>query len=215
MQKSDSIIEVIQKMVQDGEPREKILQTLNDLGVKDEQATRLVLIAEADTLTLLKKEINNMVKQEFTLQKKDFEDIIKHDLKIIESEEKVMAGEVARSELKEVRAGILGEARGFEERVNKVISESQKTVSLVKVALDSLNNRMAQIELDVEQMKVHKFRKKSMFFSYAMLGTGALAFIVSLVLFWTHFGGLDVANIVVLSILLLASITLMFASILG
>jgi len=215
MQKSDSIIEVIQKMVQDGEPREKILQTLNDLGVKDEQATRLLMIAEADTLTLLKKEINNMVKQEFTLQKKDFEDIIKHDLKIIESEEKVMAGEVARSELKEVRAGILGEARGFEERVNKVISESQKTVSLVKVALDSLNNRMAQIELDVEQMKVHKFRKKSMFFSYAMLGTGALAFLVSLGLFWINFGKLDVANIVILSILLLASITLMFASILG
>ncbi|VVB74231.1 Uncharacterised protein [uncultured archaeon] len=215
MQKNDSIIEVIQKMVQDGEPREKILKTLNDLGVKDEQATRLLMIAEADTLTLLKKEINNMVKQEFSLQKKDFEDIIKHDLKIIESEEKVMAGEVARSELKDVRAGIVGEAKGFEERVNKVISESQKTVSLVKVALDSLNNRMAQIELDVEQMKVHKFRKKSMFFSYAMLGTGALAFLVSLVLFWINFSNLDVANIVVLSILLLASITLMFASILG
>jgi len=215
MAKSDSIIEIIQKMVQDGEPREKILQTLNDLGVKDEQATRLLMIAEADTLTLLKKEINNMVRQEFSLQKKDFEDIIKHDLKIIESEEKVMAGEVARSELKDVRAGILGEAKGFEERVNKVISESQKTVSLVKVALDSLNNRMAQIELDVEQMKVHKFRKKSMFFSFAMLGTGALAFLVSLGLFWINFGSLDVANIVVLSILLLASITLMFASILG
>jgi hypothetical protein len=215
MAKSDSIIEIIQKMVQDGEPREKILQTLNDLGVKDEQATRLLMIAEADTLTLLKKEINNMVRQEFSLQKKDFEDIIKHDLKIIESEEKVMAGEVARSELKDVRAGILGEAKGFEERVNKVISESQKTVSLVKVALDSLNNRMAQIELDVEQMKVHKFRKKSMFFSFAMLGTGALAFLVSLGLFWINFGSLDVANIVVLSIFLLASITLMFASILG
>jgi|GEM_PF-1135707 len=215
MAKNDSIIEVIQKMVQDGEPREKILQTLNDLGVKDEQATRLLMIAEADTLTLLKKEINTMVRQEFSVQKKDFEDIIKHDLKIIESEEKVMAGEVARSELKDVRSSIIGEAKGFEDRVNKVISESQKTVSLVKVALDSLNNRMAQIELDVEQMKVHKFRKKSMFFSYAMLATGALAFLVSLVLFWINFGKLDVANIVVLSILLLASITLMFASILG
>ena len=65
-----SIIDIIQKMVQEGQPQEKILQTLKDLGVNEEQSKRLLLIAEADTFTLLKKEINSLVKDELLLQKR-------------------------------------------------------------------------------------------------------------------------------------------------
>jgi len=215
MGKNESIIEVIQKMVQEGQPREKIILTLHDLGVNDDQAKRLLLIAEADTFTLLKKEINNLVKEEMVTQKKEFEDVIKQDLKMIEAEEKVVAGDIARAELKDVRVDVLSEAKGFEERVNKVINDSQKTVSLVKVALDSLNTRLAQNELDVEQMKVHKFRKKSMFFSYAMLALGALVLLMGAFLLFTNFDKLDIAQIVIIAVLILASITFMFASIVG
>lgn len=215
MGKNESIIEVIQNMVQEGQPREKIIQTLYELGVNDDQAKRLLLIAEADTFTLLKKEINNLVKEEMVTQKKEFDEMIKQDLKMIESEEKIAAGDIAREELKDVKTDILGEARGFEDRVNKVINDSQKTVSLVKVALDSLNSRLAQTELDVEQIKVHKFRKRSMFFSYAMLAVGAVVLIMAAFLLFINFGKLDIAQIVIIAILLLASITFMFASIVG
>ena len=211
----DSIIEIIQKMVQEGQPREKIIATLKDLGVNDEQAKRLLLIAEADTFTLLKKEINNLVKDEMFSQKKDFEDLIRKDIKSIEDEERMQVVQIASSQLKDVKTDIVNESRGFEDRVNKVINESQKTVSLVKVALDSLGNRIAQLELDVEQMKVHKFRKKSMFFSYAMLGLGAVVLVMGLAIMFTNFTALDSAQIVIITILLLASVTLMFASIIA
>ena len=62
----ESVINVIQRMVQEGQSREAILHTLNDLGVEDDQAKKLLLIAEADTFTLLKKEINALPPMSFS-----------------------------------------------------------------------------------------------------------------------------------------------------
>jgi len=215
MANQESIIDIIQRMVQEGQPREKIIQSLHDLGVNDEQAKRLLLIAEADTFTLLKKEINSMVREEIFSQKKGFEDMIHSDIKLIEDEEKIKVTELAKTQLKGVEEDIISSTKSFEGRVNKVIDESSRSVSLVKVALDSLNSRLAQMELDVEQIKVHKFRKKSMFFSYIILALGTVTLIVSMALFFVNFNTLDMAQIVTICILLLASVVLMFASIIG
>jgi len=215
MGNQESIIDIIQKMVQEGQPQEKIIQTLRDLGVNAEQAKRLLLIAESDTFTLLKKEINVMVKDELYSQKKDFEDMIHSDIKSIEDEQKNKVTDLAKIQLKGVEEDIVASTKSFEGRVNKVIDESQRSVSLVKVALDSLNSRLAQMELDVEQIKVHKFRKKSMFFSYIMLALGTVTLIVSMALFLFNFNVLDMAQVVTICILILASVVLMFASIIG
>jgi hypothetical protein len=211
----ESIIEVIQKMVQEGQPREKILQTLNDLGVSEEQSKKLLLIAEADTFTLLKKEINSLVEQEFEEQKKGFEELIHNDLKQIEEEEKGNIKALALQELGGAKEEIISESKAFEERVNKTISSSQKTVSMVKIALDSINQRISQMELDIEQLKVHKFRKKSMVFSYTMLALGTVLLCVSLFLFVFRFSEMDISQMIMIVVLLLASVTLMFASIIG
>jgi hypothetical protein len=215
MGKQESIIEVIQKMVQEGQSREKIIDTLHELGVNEEQSKRLLLIAEADTFTLLRKEINSLVKDEMVSQKKDFEELIKKDLNTIEGEEKVRLNELATKQLIGVKDDMLVESRGFEDRINKVINESQRTVSMVKVALDSLNTRIAQMEIDVEQMKVHKFRKTSVIFSYMMLALGAVLLLVACFLMLTNWGSLDASQIIIIGILMLASIVLMFASIIG
>ena len=211
----ESIINVIQKMVQEGQPREKIVQTLRDLGVEEEQAKKLLLIAEADTFTLLRKEINTMVREEFAGQKSQFEDIIHSDLAKVEDEEKGKIRELAVAQLGDVRADVINEAKGFEERVNKTINSSQKTVSMVKIALDSINERIAQIELDTEQLKVHKFRKRSMLFSYTMLGIGVVLLATSLLMFIWKFAELDNTQILMIGVMLLASITFMFASVIS
>jgi len=86
---------------------------------------------------------------------------------------------------------------------------------LVKVALDSLNNRLAQAEVDIEQMKVHKYRARTMAFSYTMLALGAGLLCIVVFLFFSNFEKLDITQIVIMAILTLASVTLMFASIIG
>lgn len=215
MADNNSIIEIIQKMVQEGQPREKIISTLRELGVSDEQSKRLLLIAEADTFTLLKKEINSLVKSEFESNQKNFEELIHSDLAKIENEAKHNIEERAIEELEEAKGDVLKESREFEDRINKTISTSQKTVSMVKIALDSINERIAQMELDIEQLKVHKFRKKSMLFSYAMLGLGAILLIISLSFFFIFFSELDMEKIFMIGLLILTSVVLMFASIIG
>ncbi len=202
-------------MVQEGQGREKILETLSDLGVNDEQAKRLLLIAEADTFTLLKKEINSLVREEMLSQKKDLEELVKKEMKEVEDEERKKVAEVATIGLREAKEEVIDESRNLEVRINKLISESQKGVSLVKMALDSLSNRMAQMEIDVEQIKVHKFRRKSLVISYIMLGCGAILLLLSFGLFFVNFNSIDMTQIVVIVVLVIASIALMFASIIG
>jgi len=215
VKQDQSIIGVIQRMVQEGQPREKILASLHDLGVNDDQSKRLLLIAEADTFTLLKKEIGTLVRAEFDSQKSDIDELIRSEIHKMEEAEKSEVSKIASVQLKDVRDNIVNESKDFEGRVNRVIVESQKTVSLVKVALDSLSSRIAQLELDVEQMKVHKFRKKSMFFSYVMLSCGAVLFILVIALLLMNFKTLDMAQIVLFGMLILTSIAFMFASIVG
>jgi hypothetical protein len=211
----ESIINIVQKMVQEGQSREKIVQTLKDLGVDEDQAKKLLLIAEADTFTLLKKEIRSVVSEEFANQKENFENIIHSDLAKVEQEEKSSVKEIAIQQLGDVKKDFDSEVRAFEDRVNKTIMSSQKTVSLVKVALDSINERMAQSELDIEQMKVHKFRKHSMVFSYIMLAMGLVLLITGIALFILKFNEIDTAQITMIGIMIVASITLMFASVIS
>lgn len=211
----ESIIEVIQKMVQEGQPREKIIGTLHDLGVNDDQAKKLLLIAEADTFTLLKKEINHLVKESFDEERKNFEEIIHADLQKIEDEEKGNVRSMALSELGNAKQQIIDESKNFEDKINKTISSSQKTVQMVKVALDTINEKISTMELDIEQIKVHKFRKKSMVFSYAMLSMGAILLFVALFAFFMTLEKLDNSLMLMIGIIIIASITLMFASIIG
>jgi len=210
---NESIIEVIQKMVQEGQPREKIIQTIKSLGVDEEQAKKLLLIAEADTFTLLKREIGFLVKDEFAGRQKDFEEIIHKDLAKIEDDERVKIKQLAMGELSSAQDAIMKDAKSFENNINTAITSSDRTVSLVKVALDSLNSRIQKMELDVEQLKVHKFRKKSMVFSFAMLACGAAILIVSLYLMYLNFVNIDGSQMLLIGIMLIASITLMFAAI--
>ncbi len=211
----ESIIEVIQKMVQEGQPREKILQTLHDLGVSEEQSKKLLLIAEADTFTLLRKEIGSIVKDEFGKQKSDFESIIHTDLEKIENEESAKLQGLATTALAEAKTQVIEQSKNFESRINKAIDSSQKTVSMVKAALDSINERVSTMDLDIEQLKVHKYRRKSMFFSYSMLVLGGLLLAVALMVFILNFDKIDSEQILLIGVMMIASIALMFASIIG
>lgn len=210
---NDSIIQVIQKMVQEGQPREKIVSSLRDLGVNEEQAKKLLLIAEADTFTLLKKEIGSMVREEFMKNKSDFDDLIHDELKKIESNEKDRVKQVAMSQLGKVEEDVLEKTKSFEDRVNQTIGTSQKTVGMVKIALDSVHEKLSQVELDVEQLKVHKFRKKTMLVSYGLLILGTLVLLFALGMFFVKMNELDIQQMIVIGLIILASITLMFAAI--
>jgi hypothetical protein len=213
--KQDSIIEIIQKMVRDGESRDKIVQTLIDLGVSEEQAKRLLLIAEADTFTLLKKEINSLVKGEMDSQRRDFEEIIHEDIAKAERDEREKVAEVAKVELKDVEKEIINKTKEFEGRVDKTIGSSEKTVNMVKMAIDSIQNRLSQLEIDLEQIKIHRYRRGGKVISYTLMILGALTLFSSVALLYFNFYALDSAQMMMIAVLMLASLALVFASIIS
>ena len=215
MGQQDSIIEIIQKMVRDGEPRDKIVQTLVDLGISEEQSKRLLLIAEADTFTLLKKEINSLVKEGMESQRKGFEEVIHEDIARAEKDEKEKVVEIAKVELRGVENEIMSKTRDFEGRVDKTIASSEKTVSMVKIAIDSIQNRLSQLELDLEQVKIHKYRRGGKAISYILLILGAFTLFSSAALLALNFYQLDSSQMMMIAVLMLASIALMFASVIS
>lgn len=67
-QDTPSVINIIQEMLQRGESEEKVFATLKELGIKEDQIKNLLLIAQADTYSLLKSEVSK-----FTQDKIDSE----------------------------------------------------------------------------------------------------------------------------------------------
>ncbi len=210
---NDSIINVIQKMVQEGEPREKIIKTLAGLGVDQEKAKRLLLIAEADTFTLLKKEISSVVQEQVNSERKNLEKTIDLKINSLESKQKQSVIEVANQGLSDVQNRINKNMDSFAENINKLINTSNKRLSSVKSNIDTINSRLSKAEMDIEEVKVHKFRKSSVFFSYIMLAFGALCLFISVFLMLTGMDSLDNFQIILVAVLLLSSIAFSFASI--
>jgi predicted XRE-type DNA-binding protein len=83
---SPSVINIIQEMLQKGESEEKIFSTLKEIGVNETQIKNLLLIAQADTYSLLKSEIATFTKDkindEFPKYKKElYDEITKYNAK--------------------------------------------------------------------------------------------------------------------------------------
>jgi hypothetical protein len=209
-----SIIEIIQKMVQEGQTNEEIIKTLEGLGVNKDQSKRLLLIAEADTFTLLKKEINALVVEELEEKRKDFEKIIQDDIKKIEEKEKIEIKKMAKAELDNSVLEMKNELRKYQYEINQNIESSNKTINLTKVTLDTLTKNTSKMELDIEQLKIHKFRKNSIVISYLFLLIGIFMLAFSLYLAFVNFNNLDMPKIILISTISIASIGAIFASVL-
>ena len=154
-----------------------------------------------------------MVREEFSNNKKDFDNLIRSELKNIVENEKERVVQVALSQLGQVEKDVLDKTKAFETRVNEVVGSSQKTVGMVKIALDSVHEKLSQVELDIEQIKVHKYRKKTMLFSYGFLVLGLLILLFSFGLFVVKLNELDLQQMLIIGLAMLTSIVFMFASI--
>ena len=84
---------------------------------------------------------------------------------------------------------------------------------MVKLALNSINNRVSQTELGLEEVKVHKYRKSNLLFSYFSLALGAITLFIGAFILVTNFANLDSQQMIMIAILLLTSIAFMFAAI--
>ena len=154
MTENTSIIQIIQTMVQNNEPEETIIKTLESLSVSREQAKRLLLIAQADTFTLLQSEINKIVDREVAEKQSEIEkraNIFVNNL--LKEQQKTVEVNLEKEFLKH-KLKLATDQENFQKNVNDTISKIAKLNE--DVFLDSKENKkmIDTIQRDLTETKL-------------------------------------------------------------
>lgn len=148
-----SIVSIIREMVKSGESEETILVSLKELGIKEKDAKKLLLLGEADTFALLQNEINKMVKEYFDKEKPAFERHIREEIK---NEEKTMTDRVEKRALgafKEDQKFIENQATMFQARVNQSVKNVLQLNQQTRQQIADLGGRVSNNERETWSLK--------------------------------------------------------------
>jgi hypothetical protein len=146
-----SIIEIIEKMVKEGRPQEEILKELKSLGIKEEQARKLLLLGEADTFALLKNEIKKMVKEDMKKEEEVFRKLI---VEIVKEEEQKVEDSLSR-QIKELGARIEGKIKEEEKSEKK----KEKMKELMKLLSKPETTHGIKFDFESEALRKEKHKK--------------------------------------------------------
>ncbi|MDD3159743.1 MAG: hypothetical protein PHQ98_02130 [Candidatus ainarchaeum sp.] len=143
-----SIIKVIQKMVRENEPEEKIISTLKSLNVNEDQAKRLLLIAQADTFTLLSSEINKMMKEELDIKKVELKnEITKYNIEEFNKEKD--------NYKKELKENMNLFRKDLEQNVKEIEDRNKETIQKIAQINDKLEIKTQENEKEILELKTN------------------------------------------------------------
>jgi len=152
-----SIVSIIREMVKAGESEENIIKSLKELGIKQKDAKRLLLLGEADTFALLQSEINKMVKEYFDREKPGLESFIKQQLA---QKEQDLVGRVEKRALnafKEDQKFIENQATMFQARINQSVKNILELNDETKTSMRDLAGRVSETERITWSLKERVF----------------------------------------------------------
>jgi hypothetical protein len=187
MADTQGIIQIIQKMVQENEPEEKIVQTLQSMGVTEDQAKRLVLIAQADTFTLLSSEISKIVQQKVEEQRNQME---KETQKFIDNEleqKKKEINEALEKEFLKSKLSLSDGQKQFQDSVNDTISKIAKLNEEV-YSMSTENKKMIQtVEKDLTETKLKGVKVRRSVTRNILIGFSLILFLSAIALIVINF----------------------------
>jgi carboxylesterase type B len=192
-----SIISIIREMVRAGEPEEKIIKSLKELGIKEKDAKKLLLIGEADTFSLLQNEINKMVKEYFEKEKPQLKNYIKEEAEKAEQEMVEKVEKRALNAFKEDQRFIENQATMFQSRINQSVKNILQLNQEIKSNIADLASRVSNNEREVWSLKDLVFGSRGVrYISYGLVAlevglVGATAY-----LFYTKAQGMNFGTMV-------------------
>lgn len=80
--KEKSIIAIMQNMLSKGETAESIISNLKQMGISEEQSKTLLMLAQTNTLAVLKGDVKQMVNDEFSVKYPEFENTLTEKLNV-------------------------------------------------------------------------------------------------------------------------------------
>lgn len=175
-----SIISIIQEMVQNNASESEIISTLTNLGVSHDQAKRLLLIAQADTFTLLRSEIDSLVKKSVANQsdfmKKDFSIFVD---KLIDEKKESLKKEIEGEFLKN-KLATSAQQKQFQESINDSVSKLAKLNEEIYLASKENEKTINLIKKDLDETKLKGIKVRNSFFRLFLIGLSLIFFGFSL-----------------------------------
>jgi hypothetical protein len=149
-----SIIELIQKMVSEGMPEDKIIQTLKDLGVEPEKAKRLLLLGQADTFALLRSEIAKIVVEDLEKEKPAMITFMQGEADKAGQKSKDKISAMVMEDVQKYEKAITGQSKSFQEQIGENMRKVTELSDRVKDALNELGTQVGQLKVDMDEMKI-------------------------------------------------------------
>ena len=208
-----SIIEVIDKMVREGESEEKIIRTLKDLGVEPEKAKRLLLLGQADTFSLLKGEIKKIVEKEIEEEKPVMKKFIEEEAMSSAEGMRTELTKAVISDLKDYEKDITGQSKTFQEQIKDNIGRINELNDRVRTKLNELGEAVRQTQVDMNEVKIKGIGGRNRFISNALWVLGLIFGLSVLYQFWTLSGqALTIDSLILMAIMALISVTMLFVA---
>jgi hypothetical protein len=213
MKPNNSIIDIIEKMVRDGEPEEKILKTLLELGVEPEKAKKLLLLGQADTFSLLKREIRNIVHEELEKEKPMLKKFIEEETIQASYEARQELTKAVISDLKEYEKDISGYNKTFQEKLDENVRKITDMNDKLKIKLNEMGENLRQVQIDMDEMRIKGIGSRNKLISNALWLLGLFFGVGTFYIFITSFGqALTIDNIIVMITMALITITMLFVA---
>ena len=213
--KSDtSIIEIIQKMVKDGESEDKIIRTLKDLGVEPEKAKRLLLLGQADTFALLQSEIGKIVRGELEKERPAMKNYLQSSAGELSEDLRKNVTKAVIADMRQYEKDITGQSRTFQEQIEDNMKNAQFLGDREKVKLNELGEAVRTVQLDQEEMKMKGVGTRNRMVTTFMIVLGVAAAVADIWLLFTTFGSTaaTVDSLIIMIILAMISITFLFVA---
>ena len=218
-----SIIELIEEMVRAGESEKRIIESLKDLGVKEEQAKKLLLIGEADTFTLLKSEIRKIVKDTVEKEREELSKQIKEEVKKQSSLAKdVAVSQITRdielkekemeSDLRKYKLAIDTGEKEFRSDIYSKLNDFTIMVEKTRARSNELSERVTNLELDMGELKATGVGLKNYAIRRITFIIGLVFLIISAYIFVTGFTKLTTTSFLVALAMALIGVTAMFVA---
>ena len=216
VKKEASIIEIIQKMVANGESEDKIIGTLQSLGVQPEKAKRLLLVGQADTFALLRSEISKIVKADLDLEKPRLAKYIQQETQKATLGMKNTIEKTVISDLQKYEKDITGQSKTFQEQIADTVKKVAELSDRIRSQLNALGKQVDTVQKDMDEMKITGVGLRSKLISavFILVGLGFCG--MAGYMAWTMLpllqAGITIDSIIVLLAVGLIGITMLFVA---
>lgn len=199
--KETNVIKIIQQMMRAGESEDAIIKALIEMGIAEDQARRLINVAQADTLALLQAEIGKIAREQIENEMPALQTYI--DRALIQTRE-----ELGRK----LRADLKADINELRDDVKKDVKLLHDVTESLDDKINSFNEKLNDLRAEVKEIQMRRLGTKNEWVSL-LLVLGGIAFCVSaLYLFFIEFQNITMDSLILIIVIALTGITMLFGS---